>query len=417
MRLLWVKAGKLLPIDTGGKIRSYNLLRHLASRHEVVLLSYYGGRRDATYESELRRLFPAAEPMRAAIPDAPGAIAAAVDYARRVLSPAPYAVTKFTSRAVRRRVATLLRERRFDVAVCDFLSASLNFPATLETPSVLFQHNVESILWRRQAAHEPNALKRAAFALEAAKMTRYERDSVRRFPHVIAVSERDRDAMSAMVDRSRISVVPTGVDIEQYGTAAGVEASAPIVMFLGSMDWEANVDAVDYFCGEIWPAIRAAVPGARFRIVGRNPHPRVLALASDSVEVTGTVPSVVDHLKAASVVVVPLRIGGGTRLKIFEAMAAGRAIVSTSIGAEGLDVRDGADLLLADTPSRFAESVVLLLRDAERRRRIEIAAAASAARHDWAQVAVRFEQVLRLAIAAHQRGVGRVAVEGARVGA
>jgi glycosyltransferase involved in cell wall biosynthesis len=389
MRVLWVKAGKLLPVDTGGKIRSYNLLRHLVGRHEIVLLSYYGQCRDLEYEREIRRQFPDAEPVHTGVP-----AASALHYARHTLSAAPYAVTKFTSPRVRGLVSRWLAERRFDVAVCDFLSASLNFPETSPTPCVLFQHNVETILWQRQANYEPNAFRRLAYSMEARKMSRYERAAVARFSHVIAVSERDRDAMIAMTDPARVSVVPTGVDVGEYRAAAETTAVHPTVLFLGSMDWEANIDAVEYFCREIWPAVRAAVPDARFRIVGRNPHPRVSRLASASVEVTGTVPSVIDHLKETAVFAVPLRVGGGTRLKIFEAMAAGRAVVSTSVGAEGLGVADGHDIVLADTGPRFAEAVVGLLRDPIRRASIGRAAVESAARNDWQAVAKRLETIL-----------------------
>ena len=395
MRILWVKAGKLLPVDTGGKIRSYNLLRQLAAHHELVLLSYYGDQRDEAYERDIRTHLPGAETIHTGVPGA-----SARHYARHVLSAAPYAVSKFTAPSVREWVARALHERRFDVAVCDFLSASLNFPSASPTPAVLFQHNVESILWQRQARHEPNPVKRVAFTIEAAKMARYERAALRRFAHVIAVSDRDAEAMAAMVDRGKISVVPTGVDVAQYFKAAGVEAERPVVLFLGSMDWEANVDAVDYFCASIWPAVRAAVPDARFTIVGRNPHPRVRALASESVEITGTVPSVVDYLEKTAVFVVPLRVGGGTRLKIFEAMAAGRAVVSTSIGAEGLDVVHDRDVLLADTAPEFANSVIRLLKDRERRRELETAAIRTATRHDWPAIAAEFARVL-----------GRAAVE------
>ncbi|HEY2905365.1 MAG TPA: glycosyltransferase family 4 protein [Vicinamibacterales bacterium] len=392
MRILWVKAGKLLPVDTGGKIRSYNLLRQLALGNDLTLLSYYGEAPDPEYDSEIRRRFPGAETIYTGVPGA-----SAVHYAGHALSTAPYAVAKFTSRSVRERVASLLAGGRLDVAVCDFLSASANFPRAFRTPCVLFQHNVESVLWRRQAAHEPNPIKRLAFAVEAWKMARYERATVARFPHVVAVSDRDRDEMAAMADPSRISVVPTGVDVAQYRTATGREADHPTVMFLGSMDWEANIDAVEHFCRTTWPAIRADVPDARFLIVGRNPHARVLALASESVEVTGTVPSVVEYLERAAVVVVPLRIGGGTRLKIFEAMAAGRAVVSTSIGAEGLDVTSGRDLLLADDDAPFGRAVVELLRDGDRRRALGREAAESAARYDWPAIAQQFERILHRA--------------------
>jgi glycosyltransferase involved in cell wall biosynthesis len=389
VRVLWVKAGKLLPVDTGGKIRSYNLLRQIAATHELVFLSYYGDQRDATYEEDIARQLPGAETIYTGQPGR-----SRWHYARHLLSAVPYAVAKFTSARVRGVVGEWLQEQRFDVAVCDFLSASLNFPASSPTPCVLFEHNVESILWRRQARHEPNPLKRMAFTIEAIKMAAYERAAVRRFSHVIAVSNHDREALAAMVDRSSISVVPTGVDVSKYRAAAGVPADRPLVLFLGSMDWEANVDAVDYFCRDIWPAVRAAVPGARFRIVGRNPPARVRSLASDSIEVTGTVPSVVDYLKEAAVFVVPLRVGGGTRLKIFEAMAAGRAVVSTSIGAEGLDVTDGRDIVLADTASDFGHAVIELLRNPVRRRAFELAAAESAARHDWPAIAADFAGIL-----------------------
>jgi glycosyltransferase involved in cell wall biosynthesis len=317
-----------------------------------------------------------------------------IDYVRRLANVAPYAVTKFTSKKVHSKVASLLEDGRFDVAVCDFLAASLNFPRVLETPTVLFQHNVESSLWSRQSRHEPNFFKRAAFKLEAAKMSRYERAAVARFHHVIAVSDGDRELMSTMIDASRISVVPTGVDLTQFSAAAGEKASEPLVIFVGSMDWEANVDAMDYFCREIWPAVTAAVPAARLRIVGRNPHARVKRLASGSIEVTGTVASVIEHYREAAVNIVPLRVGGGTRLKIYEAMAAGKATVSTSIGAEGLDVNDGRDILIADSSERFADSVISLLTDAIKRERIEEAASEQAARYDWSVITKRFEDVL-----------------------
>jgi polysaccharide biosynthesis protein PslH len=160
------------------------------------------------------------------------------------------------------------------------------------------------------------------------------------------------------------------------------------------MDWEPNIDAVEYFCNEIWPLVLAKIPVARFRIVGRNPDRRVTSLAVNSIEVTGPVPSVINHLREAAVVVVPLRIGGGTRLKIYEAMAAGKAVVSTSIGAEGLDVHGGHDIVLADVPGTFAESIVRLLRDRELRRNYERAAEKLVARNSWQAVGRKFEGVL-----------------------
>ena len=394
MRILWVKAGKLLPVDTGGKIRSYNILRHLAHSHQVTLLSYYGGKEDPAYETEIQRELPGAQTMCTRALDG-NALAQTADYFRRVFQAAPFAVSKFTHPEVRRVVAAGLDRKQFDVAVCDFLSASLNFPVGLNVPVVLFQHNVETALWRRMASSKTNPAKRLAYKIEAAKMTRYEQRTLGRFHYVIAVSENDRQQMLAMDPKCDITVVPTGVDTNQYHVAPPASAHSPRIVFTGSMDWEPNIDAIHYFCREVFPHVRAESPAAIFQIVGRNPHPQVRELASEHVQVTGTVPSVAEYLRDATVVIVPLRIGGGTRLKIFEAMAMGKAVVSTSIGAEGLDVRSGRDLILADDPAAFAGAIISLLRDGNLRQQYEKAAAQLAAQYDWSKIVQRFADVLQ----------------------
>ena len=399
MKILWVKAGKLLPVDTGGKIRSYNLLVQLAKTDEVTLLSYYGGKKDPAYEADIGRQLPGAEVIYTAAPES--TLRQSIDYLLHLPASAPYAVSKFTDPQVRQSVSKSLREHRYDAAVCDFLSASLNFPNDSPVPVVLFQHNVESSLWQRMADGETNPVRKLSYRIEAGKMARYERNALGKFDHVIAVSEHDRNQMLAMDNTCPISVVPTGVDTSKYQRVASAPGDPPIVVFTGSMDWEPNVDAVEYFCREVWPNVLAEFTSARFEIVGRNPSARVQRLASDTVVVTGTVPSVSDHLRDATVVVVPLRIGGGTRLKIFEAMAMGKAMVSTSIGAEGLDLQHGRDLMLADNAQGFATAVLYLLRDAALRCRYEDAAAKLAAQYDWSHIARRFADVLEISGAGH----------------
>jgi glycosyltransferase involved in cell wall biosynthesis len=246
------------------------------------------------------------------------------------------------------------------------------------------------------AATESSAARRLAYQIEATKMARYERRALPKFHHVIAVSEHDRQQMLAMSPQCAISVVPTGVDTQQYAVAPPATADPPRIIFTGSMDWEPNIDATVYFCQEVFPRVRAEFPSAQFRIVGRNPHTRVKQLTCDSIKVTGTVPSVSEYLRDATLVVVPLRIGGGTRLKIFEAMAMGKAVISTSIGAEGLDVQSGRDLILADDAAAFAEAIVLLLRDAALRRQYEQAATKLAVQYDWSNIVQRFAEVLQL---------------------
>ena len=399
MRVLWVKAGKLLPVDTGGKIRSYHLAKALAERHSLTFLSYYDGSVDAEYERQMRQEFPGAEVVPTRLPAGKSAGIVA-HYLLHLWNTAPYAVERYHSAEVQSRVMAFARERRFDAMVCDFLSAARNFPVPLVTPTLLFQHNVESALWERRARFERHPLKRLAYRYEAGRMLRFEREAMRRFHHVVAVSQHDRSLFSAWTDPARVSVVPTGVDVGYYADARRrPEHQEPLVLFLGSMDWEPNVDGVEWFCEAIWPAVRAAVPEARFRIVGRDPVARVRRLAGvDNVAVTGSVPSVLEHLREAAVFVVPLRVGGGTRLKIYEAMAAGTAVVSTSVGAEGLEARSGHDVVLEDDPAAFAAAVIGLLRDPARRRMLGDAAAATASRFDWSAVVGAFEDAVRRAI-------------------
>ena len=404
MKILWVKPGKLLPLDTGGKLRTYNILRHLAATHDLTYLSYYGGQRDEAYEREVLTHLPGTVSVYTAAPEATGS-ARYFDYLRHFSNPAPYSISKFAAPQVRKLLREWIPQHKYDVAVCDFLASTLNFPDKLVTPTALFQHNVETILWKRKADFEAKWLDRIVSKVEYAKMRRFEPEQTRRFHHVIAVSETDRETMSPMVGREHISVVPTGVDLRKYQYDPAARPSGPLVVFTGSMDWAPNIDGVEFFCKEIWPQVLAKVPAARFRIVGRDPQPRVRALASENVEVTGTVRSIIDHLREAAVFVVPLRIGGGTRIKIYEGMAMGKATVSTTIGAEGLDVQHGRDILLEDSPAGFASAIVTFLQNEEVRRRYEAAAAATARKYDWSVITEQFVQVLQKTIQAAQRQV------------
>ncbi len=392
MKILWVKANKLLPVHSGGDIRSYHLARSLAARHELVFFSYYDGMPEPNYERELGEHLPGAVCLCTERPESKSA--RLLDYLRRLPSGAPYAVSRFQSSRVQEALQGWFDEKRFDVVVCDFLDAAVNFPAVLGSPSVLFQHNVESEIWRRHVETETNPAKRLMYSMEFKRILAYEESAVKRFHHVIAVSEHDRKLMCRWVESARVTVVPTGVDLQQYVPDDSGREPEPLVIFVGAMDWEPNIDAAEYFCKEIWPSVLTQIPAARFRIVGRNPDRRVQSLASSSVEVTGRVPSVINHLREAAVVVIPLRVGGGTRLKIYEAMAAGKAVVSTSVGAEGLDVHHNHDIVLADTPRTFTDSIVRLLLDSPLRKRYERSAAELAAKYGWEAVGQRLEAAL-----------------------
>jgi len=392
MRILWVKANKILPVHSGGDIRSFNLLRQLAKSEDVVFFSYYDGAIDREYEKQLEQCLPGA--VCVATGKRSSKLARGIDYLARMGNQAPYAVSRFASGKVQQRLHECLLRNPPDVVVCDFLDAAINFPEQWTVPAVLFQHNVESEIWRRHAETAASLGKKQLYKREFHKMLGYERAAVQKFDRVIAVSEHDRALMSRWVDGASIDVVPTGVDLAHFRMDGDSQPVGPLVMFVGAMDWEPNVDGVEHFCSAVWPEIAARIPDARFHIVGRNPDRRVQSCASAKVEVTGSVPSVVEHLKEAAVVIVPLRIAGGTRLKIYEAMAAGKAVVSTTIGAEGLEVHDRKDIWLADEDRAFADAVALLLRDAGLRRGLERAAALQAAKFDWSAVSEAFRQSL-----------------------
>jgi glycosyltransferase involved in cell wall biosynthesis len=298
----------------------------------------------------------------------------------------------------------LLAGGHYDLVVCDFLPPVANLPAALPCPAVLFTHNVEADIWRRHAETARSRWQRPLLAAQWRRMLRFEGEAVRRFDVVLAVSETDRRTLQQLYGplTQPIHVVPTGVDTAYFSAASAASAERPRhLVFTGSMDWLPNEDGMLHFVADVLPLVRREEASATLSIVGRSPTPAVSRLAGEyGVDVTGRVDDVRPHIAAAAVYIVPLRVGGGTRLKIFEAMAMGKAVVSTTIGAEGLPVEPGRHLLIADTPSAFADAIVRLLRDPAERERIgEAARHLVASRYDWSAVFGHLESALETAAA------------------
>jgi sugar transferase (PEP-CTERM/EpsH1 system associated) len=397
MKILWLNAGLLLPLDKGGKLRTWHLMRHLASRHEITYLSFSEPSHTHADRVGMREVCARLETVPRVDPPK-GTARFYADVARYAFDRAPYAVAKYRSTAYRRQLEALLARGRFDALVCDFLPPAINLPDRLPCPSILFTHNVEAEIWRRHAEHGSHPVSRALLAQQWQRMLRFERSTLRRFDLVLAVSDTDRETFERLYPgavRAPIQVVKTGVDTE-YFTSLDAPVRPAHLVFTGSMDWLPNEDAMLYFVREILPRIRQLEPGATLGVVGRAPTPAVRRLASEAgIEVTGRVDDVRPYIDAAAVYVVPLRIGGGTRLKIFEAMSMAKAVVSTTIGAEGLPVHHGVNIVIADEPASFAEAVVRLIRDPAGRRRLEAAARQLVVeRYDWSAVARDFEEAL-----------------------
>ncbi len=394
MKILWIKAGGLVPTDTGGKIRSFHIARELARRNEVTFFTFYprhAGDSHHTLDRIFSRTFclPLDLPPRLGLRDC-------LLFCRLIFSGHSYTMTKYYRPEVRRAMRQLLSETRFDVVLCDFIYPAGILDWGLDSAKVLFAHNVEALIWKRFSQVSANPFWKLAGYLEYRALSRAERKYAALADHLLTVSEPDRAFFARYIDPSRISAIPTGVDLDYFHPSPAAEAPGTMV-FTGSMDWMPNEDGVLWFAREVLPRIRGKVPGATLAIVGRNPSSNIrsLAAADTGVQVTGRVDDIRPYLGRGSVYVVPLRSGSGTRLKIFEAMAAGKAVVSTSLGAEGLPVVHGVHVLLADDAATFAEHTARLLREPSERNRLSSSARTLVeSQFGWEAVAARFEESL-----------------------
>jgi sugar transferase (PEP-CTERM/EpsH1 system associated) len=400
MRILWLKTELLHPVDKGGRIRTYNMLRALKREHHITYLTLDNGR--AAPDAVERATEYCHELIRIPFTEAPRRSARFwSELASNLVSPLPYAVAKYRSAGMEAAIRRCVAREEVDVLVCDFLAPSPNVPDGLAVPKVLFQHNVEALIWKRHAEVRTGVLARRYFREQWRRMERCERTECRRYDRVIAVSPEDATLLREQYGLTGVADVPTGVDTEYFTPGGRAMRKPGHLVFTGTMDWLPNEDGIRWFAEDILPRLRQLVPDVTVTVVGRNPPEAIRALAARdaAISVTGTVPDVRPYMEEAAVFVVPLRIGGGTRLKIFEAMAMECPVVSTSIGAEGLPLDDGRHLRLADDAAAFASAVADLLSHPDDAR--ELASAASRLvreQYAWDQVAQRFAEQCELAI-------------------
>jgi len=406
MKVLWVNSNFMHPTTKGGQIRTLEMLRHLHRRHEIHYVSIANpaqpeGPARAHEYSTRSYPFPYRIPEKTS-PAFWGQLA------RGLFSPTPVAVSRFNPPGMRAFLEDLIRQESFECAVVDHLAPTSYFP---DLPhAIFFQHNVETVIWRRRAEHASGTLRRWYFSLQAARMFEYERRVSLASGHIVAVSRTDAEEMRRLFGVTCVSEIPTGVDVEYFlppderpaatsleSGAAGFKTSAADLVFVGSMDWLPNVDGVTYFVREILPLVRRRRPETTLAVVGRTPPAKVTQLAAGDarIRVTGTVPDIRPWLWGSAVAIVPLRIGGGTRLKIYEAMAAKIPVVSTTIGAEGLTVNPPVDIRIADTPEDFATQCLELIESREQRARIATAAWQMVSAHfSWEHVSRCFERIM-----------------------
>jgi glycosyltransferase involved in cell wall biosynthesis len=319
--------------------------------------------------------------------------------------PLPVSVATDISPAGRNVILRALADRP-DLVVIDFPHAAVLAPWPLGVPSVLFTHNVETEIFERHA-RVAKGLWRHVWRNQAAKMERFERETCQAFTSVVAVSGRDAAALERRFALPAVETIDTGVDLDFFRFTAPAD-SPPVpegggtVVFTGALDSPANIDGIAFLMSEVWPLIAQARPAVRFAIVGRNPAASLLARARQQrlpFSFTGFVDDIRPHVSGAHVSVIPLRVGSGTRIKAFEAMAMGLPVVSTSIGIEGLGLEPGRHFLPADDAPAFAAAILRLLDDAALRGRIAAAARARLEkRYSWAQVTAKFEAICLAAL-------------------
>ena len=374
----------------------------MSQRHRVTLVTTHGSNDDP---GGLAHQLPRCYRIHS-IPFAvakKGDIRFPVSVARSWLSKDPVDLWKWRVKEVRDLVGRLVDDNTADVVVSDFLFAAANVPFGGRAPVVLFEHNVEYLIWQRLSALESRPWRRALFEIEWRKLRQQERAICRRADLTVAVSPEDRDRLAALAPGARITSIPTGVDTNYFSPTTAPEIPGRLV-FTGSMDWQPNEDAVTYFADAILPRIRQELPTVSFAIVGRRPSARVKAVAERAgMFVTGTVDDVRPYIAQAAVYVVPLRAGGGTRLKIFEALAMQKPVVSTTVGAEGLGLTPGEDFVAADDPGAFAREVIALVKDPLRRHRLGRAGRELVETHyAWPHIAHAFEVACEEAVTSHE---------------
>lgn len=394
MRILVLALGVPFPPIGGGLTRTFHLLRSLASHHEVVLAAFtYGESHDSPpfplqletvpWEwSKAYRDMTGADPVavrrafdRLTFEDDDPWFASVLD---------PTAMKETLARIARTTIAVVLIE---GTPLARFLP---DLPR--HVPRVLDLFDVHSVMARR-ALEQSSAEDRPARAREAARTLDFERRAVRGCHMCLAVSEEDAASARTLLGATRVQVVPNGVDTVFF-RASSAPPEPGALLFTGRMNYEPNADAACFFAEEVLPLVRRECPQARFHVVGANPPARVFALASEAVIVHGRVDDVRPYQWNSEVVVVPVRAGGGTRLKVLEAAASGKGIVSTQLGVEGLPFRHGYDLLVADSPDEFAAAVVGLLQDADRRALLGARARVTASRFEWTTIGESFRRIL-----------------------
>jgi hypothetical protein len=389
-RLLLVSPRFLFPMNEGGKIRTANILRNLKGGAFEIILASPAPADTGAFAADIDAVcdrFVSWPARRPATRERVLALAASI----------PVGVATDRSAAGQAVIARAIAGWQPEIVVADFPHATVLLPERTEAALAMFTHNVEAEIFERHA-RQASGVRALVWRDQARKMRRFEGAALRRYDSVIAVSARDAEALTRRYGLKRVEAIDTGVDLEFFRLMPPpARERADTIVFTGVMDSPANIDGIAFLMDDIWPLVARARPDARVLVVGRNPAASLIATARSRGlpwSFTGSVEDIRPHVAEGDVSVIPLRIGSGTRIKAFEAMAMGRPVVATGIGIEGLDIEPGRHFLQADDPAAFAGAIVRLLGDAALRRQITGAARVRLEeRFSWSTVARQFETI------------------------
>lgn len=409
-RLLFLAQVLPHPPDGGVKIRTHNILRLLAREFEVTALCFYrvrGNSADEDVEARVEALRRHGEVEAFPIPQEESLTRRVWDHLRSVVTRRAYAWYVYESSAYRSRLEELLRRREFDVVHMDSLDLAAYLPLLESQHVVCTHHNVESELLVRRARMEASRLKGRYLRHQAELTRRMERQWCGKVELNVTVSKEDRRTLAGIAPDARFEVIPNGVDTD-YFTPADAETSEPSgIVFVGGTSWAPNRDAMIHFCEQILPRVRDRVGDVPVRWIGRaDQRDRRRFSRRFGIELTGYVDDIRPHVRSAACYVAPLRVGGGTRLKILDAWAMGKAVVSTYQGCEGLKAVDGENILVRDTPEGFAEAVEEVLARPELREELGRRARKTACRHyGWDVLGRRQSELYRHLVGAGEKTV------------
>ena len=389
LRVFVLDEGLPYPLDSGKRIRTWHLLSRLAPRHDLTLFCFDEGDPDA-----LR--FVEKEGIRVFFAPAAGKTTRVLLYAQllaNLFSAYPFTVSKHYSRTFHQQILARINSESPDLVHVEWTPYARYLSGIPTGKTVISTHNIEAQIWFRRARRSSTLLEKAFFSLQAVKMRAFEKRRLSRADEVTAVTIEDLQWLKK-AGISKTSLVENGVDTEYFQPTSDSEVQREI-LFLASLDWYPNQDALRFFLEEIMPRVRTKLPNVQLTIAGRRPPIELVAQIRSlpGASLHSDVPDVRPFLARSSAFVVPLRIGGGSRIKILEALAAGKAVVSTRIGAEGLQLCSGEHLLLADRPDDFADRVIELLTQPELRQRLGANGRRLVSdRYTWNQMADRLEQ-------------------------